>query len=443
MIKVGFSKVDLERALTPKLPIMEDRVEAISLYIESKTAKALWVVLDFMDFNRKITDTLKTAIKDSIGLEFDSIHIVTTHNHGGGEPDLSILSRLVADGARNAKSSAVPALMRYVFTSVEKQVNIIRRIFVPEIDGVATQFYGSSDETNFNAAPFIERVVKLLEDGKKCYSYGIETERDFLPFNPGDEEITAVQFVSSENNAPIGSIVRFAAHAVCCNQDGQYSSDYPFYVRKKMEESFGGTAMFFNGPCGDIAPGVTNKTDGMQIKLGEYIAECAISALDKIPFEELTEFNDCKIEIPLPVRNEVINNNVDIPSEKPTSITEMRKYLDRCELKGLMNFLRSKYAEGENELADNISTFLGLLRLNELVFAAFPGESFSVTGDAVKQAFPDVDICTVTEHERTVMYLPPEEDFYHGSYEANCKTTAPDAEEIFRQNAIDAIKKFL
>ncbi len=443
MVKVGFSKTDLFEALKPQDFVMkeDERVEAIAFYVQKNEERAVWIVLDFMDFNRKVTDFLKNSVFEATKIATEKIHIVTTHNHGGETPDLDVLGKLVGDGARKAVESSEPAKMRYVFTSVQKQVNIIRRLFIPEIDGVGTQFYGASEKNGFNSAPFAEKVVNSLKDGKQCFGYGDETERPYTPFEPGDEEVVAVQFVN-KNNETIGTIVRFAAHAVCCNLSKRFSADYPFHIRRKMEECYGGTALFFNGPCGDIAPGLDQKTDGTEVVLGEYIAECAISALEKLPFEEIECFRDCKVEIKLPVRKEVLENEVEIPEKMPDELPLRREYLEKRQLSGLMGFLRSKYTEGEIAPDDKISVFVGILQLGDLIFVAFPGETFSTTGNAVKNAFPNAEICTVTEHERTVMYLPTEEDFSYGSYEAVCKTTAPESEKILREKTIDALETF-
>ena len=107
----------------------------------------------------------------------------------------------------------------------------------------------------------------------------------------------------------------------------------------------------------------------------------------------------------------------------------------------LSDFLQGKYRNGEDVPGDTICISFGLLRLNDLLFAAFPGETFSVTGKALQAAYPQKAICTVTEHGRTVMYLPPEDDCRLGGYESVCRTTAPNAEQFLLDATRDAIGK--
>jgi len=442
MVKVGFSKTDLETALRTDDPIREERIEAVGFYAESKDCKGLWMVLDFMDFNKMVTDSLKKSISQSTGLSWEHIHIVTTHNHGGGIPDLKNLSELVAKGAQDAVKAAQPALMRYVFTTVDRQGNILRRLWIPEIDGTATVFYGASEKNDFNSAFFVENVVQKLKEGKLCYSIGDKTERSYVPFQSGDEELVAVQFAGPDGET-LGSIVRFAAHAVCCNRDGSFSSDYPFHVRRRMEECLGGIAVFLNGPCGDIAPAMNDKFDGTERVLGEYLANLAVSTLKMLPFEKIDFFKDAKSDILLTVRKEVIEASVEVDACMPENIAERKKYLEKKSMAELMDFLREKYTYGETELSGKITVTFGMVQFGDLILAAFPGETFWSTGSTLQDAFPDKDICTVTEHERTVMYLPPEEEFRRGSYESFCNLTAPDGEKQLREGAIAAMEKFL
>ena len=58
-------------------------------------------------------------------------------------------------------------------------------------------------------------------------------------------------------------------------------------------------------------------------------------------------------------------------------------------------------------------------------------------------SFPELDLVTVTEHGRTVMYLPPEEEFAKGGYETVCKLTVPHAERVLREEAVCFLENFL
>lgn len=442
MVKIGFAKQDLADALRPaEWPVREERVEAIAMYIADAEKASLWITLDFMDFNLGVINEIKAAVCEKLSLEKEAVHVLTTHNHGGGSPDLAVLSDLCAACAEKAKLAARTAKMRMAKGTADKQISIIRRKYIPELAGVTTLFYGASEEEGFNASPFTEKAISNLKEGYVAYYGREETDKAPDPFAPGDETIFAVQFCDEAEN-PIGTIVRFAAHAVCCNRDGSFSSDYPYHIRKNTEAHFGGITMFLNGPCAEIAPGMTGKTDGSEKRLGRYIADIAIAALSPLPFSPITAFADKAVPITLPVRKEVIENHVPFEGEMPEDLPARRAFLERERYKNSLPFLREKYAEGETSLSGETEISFGMLRLNDLLIAAFPGETFSETGKQVCKAFSPLSVCTVTEHGRTVMYMPPEAQCAQGGYESVCRVTDEAAEAILRRKATEALKMF-
>lgn len=442
MVKIGMARQDLETALRPANKVMEERVEAIALFAEGHEHSALWISLDFMDFNLCVVETLKAAVNAETKLAIDHVHILTTHNHSGGTPDLPTLARLTGVCARHAMDSAVPARMRSVMTRTLRQLSYMRRIDVPELDGVTTLFNCASARDNFDASPHIECAIRSIREGNITYRDFGPTNRQYRPFAPGDPTVAAVEF-SDMNGNPIGSFLRFAAHATCGSPPDTFASDYPWHVRHTIESSYGGVSLFFNGPCADIAPEIEAKCDGSAQRIGESLAHIALQALDGLPFEPLTVFDDAMTTLFLPVRREVVENYVDQPEIMPEPLPERRRYLEKSLLRNTLPFLEEKYREGELLPGDLIPVHLGFARFNDFLLAAFPGETFRATGDALKEAYPLEKFCTVTEHERTVMYLPPAHDFERGGYETVCMVTAPGAEGILRQGAIDAASSFL
>ena len=83
--------------------------------------------------------------------------------------------------------------------------------------------------------------------------------------------------------------------------------------------------------------------------------------------------------------------------------------------------------------------FVCLTELFGVTFLGFPGETFNATAKAVKESFAHKNIVTATEHDRTVMYLPPEAEFALGGYESTCKLTAGSAEGVLRTEVTNAL----
>ena len=197
--------------------------------------------------------------------------------------------------------------------------------------------------------------------------------------------------------------------------------------------------MFLNGPCADIAPVMRDKREGRERVLGRYIADMALNALIGAELRPLESFSCAKREVKLPVREELLHGMEKSLGDMPNTLGERRKYLERLRLSNTIPFLTEKYSEGESSVSDLISVYLGFLRLGDLIFAAYPGETFSSTATSLKERIPEYPICTVTEHERTVMYLPPRDDCDMGGYESVCRVTSPDAEHILREAMISFV----
>ncbi len=447
-ILIGMKRQDLEKALRPVgVEIGEERVEACCLYVKSEAAEAAWIVLDFMDFNLNVVKTVRDAVVAKTGIAAEHVHVLSTHNHGGGTPDLEVLSDVVADAACEAKATARAAKMRTANARPEKRVNYLRRIYVPELEGCTTYWFGVGDfegfET-FDAAPHIEHAINEVVRGKLAYFGNEPTERPYTPWPEADDLLTVVEFRAIEDDAPIGSLVRFASHVNCDNGGGYLEGDFPYVLRQRMEAALGGNSLFFTGPCGDVCPWMAKKRNGTSAMIGNHLADTALKALQDVPFEPVTKFADLTQPVDLPVRAEVLAGDVQLPEEIPEDLPNRRRYLEAKRTKDSMDFLLEKYQEGvEGPLTDTVEIQLGFLRLNDVIFVAFPGETFSTTGEELRAAYPELNISTVTEHWRTVMYLPPKEDLANGSYEATCRVTDEGAAELLAEKSIETMASFL
>ncbi len=437
MITCGFGSRDLEGIFLEERSIRE-RCEAKAFYVETEALSAVWLVLDFMDFDLAIVKKLKNALTAATGVAADHAHVVTTHNHGCSTCDRlnqELLCRLAGECAAAAKRGARPAKMRHACITLKEQVNYIRRVFVPEVGGTATCFWGPAPANGFDSSPFVEHYLAELGEGHLVSNGMAHTSRPVAPFAPGDQRLFVVEFRALDDT-PLGSFVRFAAHAICCNRPEYYSSDYPWHVRTEVAKALGGISIFFNGPCADIAPGIVDKASGGERWLGKLLATEAVRAISSAEFAPLTEAEDAMHRVSLPVRKEVIEDKVEVADSLPTALPERKRHLEMLRLKSTLPFLRSKYLNGEASVRNNIEIELGLLRLNKLTLLAFPGETFSTTAH-----LDDDTVMTVTEHGRTVMYIPPDEERRLGSYESICSVTDFGAETVLRSAAKELLDK--
>lgn len=445
--RIGFGKRDLEATLPATQGFAMERVEAIAFYAAHPdgTPESAWVVLDFMDFDLEMINSVKKGIADATQMPVEKVHVLTTHNHGAdAKLDFNILAKLAGEAAADAQASARPAVARGTQLAMPDGINYHRRIFIPDFNSTWTCFGGPDMGAHKSAAGFVENAIENFAKGTLVHIGWKESNRPAPEFEPGDPNLFLMEFRDAETNAPIGTIARFAMHATMRSGQGLYASDYPWHIRHELEKHLGGTALFFNGPCGDIAPCFPwpDKSTGIEQKYAESLVSTGLQALADLEFQPVKLCSQSHF-VDLPVRAEVLADRVDFPAEMPPAedLPRRKKWLERERLNTTLYFLQYKYRNGVENPNGFIKVELGSLKINNWLLLAFPGETFWTTGDAVRNACEDINIVTLTEHGRTAMYMAPGEEFRDGGYESICAVTAPPAEEILREHAIEFAKK--
>ena len=454
---IGFGRADLASALSADKPIAKERVEVRALYAAPAASPAegsVWVVLDFMDFDLEMVNFIRTGIVSATHLHPEQIHILTTHNHGVGDilslhcdtPDFAKIGAGASGAAAQAIAGARPAQMRAVQIQMPPGCNYRRRIHVPEFDGMWTCFGGPDMAEKRSASGFIENAIESLREGRLEYVGWRESDRPAPQFEPADPDFFLMEFRNAETGAILGTLSRFAMHATMRSRaEEYYSGDFPWHIRHELEKRRGGIAVFMNGPCADIAPcfPFPDKTTGLAPRYAREMADKALTELDKTAFEPLTAVRQAWKVVPLPVRREVLDSHVDISDPIPdfSDLPARKRWYERERLSTTLYFLEYKYRNGETAPSAHIHICLGMLTLNEWMLLAFPGETFWLTGRAVQAAFPDKKLVTATEHDRTVMYMPPEEEYRSGGYESICTVTEPPAEALLRAAAIQFVRE--
>ncbi|MGE4565081.1 MAG: hypothetical protein AB7F32_09435 [Victivallaceae bacterium] len=176
-----------------------------------------------------------------------------------------------------------------------------------------------------------------------------------------------------------------------------------------------------NGPCAEISPGLRSKDEGAEPKLSGQFADLVLDALRHGESEPLTFMRDDTIYCTLKVRPELLGYDFcrphpplpDDPAERKREL-EARSFAD-CYCDYLLAKWRSGKATGKT-----ITGRVGILRLNDLTLPALPGETFSACARDLVAGLPD-RVVTVTEHDRTLLYLAPKAEIDAGGYESCCR----------------------
>jgi hypothetical protein len=445
-VAVNLSYININNILPEDKPVKED-IQLRSIYFRKKSFECCWLYFDLMDIAGSVIKYLIENISEKCAVKKEHIHILSTHNHGGGDTgnfNIDSLTEQAVNSVLKAKQDAKVAYVSYGEMIVDEQLNYVRRFYSDELKGNTTFFWGPCKDNDFNCFPYLSNNINELKQGRASYSgtYKIPGLTRNVKLPAGDQRLQ-ILFFEEGNGKPIGSICRFAAHAVCCNSPEYYSSDYPYYVRKTLEEELGGISLFMNGPCGEIAPGILNKHSGGEKKLGQILGKKAAGLIDRAKKEKVYFIADYSKDIKLPLREEMLRGDFDkelqdinnkLKDENIASLPELKKNVERKRFIGTLGFLRSKATGGDKQIIT-----LGKLVINDITIMAFPGEIFSLTAEKAIKRSKGEKIVTVTEHGGTAMYIIPEAEYDSGGYENTCCMVNRKAERILMRE----IEKFI
>lgn len=424
----GFGRADLADCLPERRPVDGPVQANVVCFRSPDGGQALYCVLDFMDFDFAAVETLKAAAMSVSGIDAGNVHILTTHNHGAGAlPELEI-ARLVpalTQAVRQALSGMEPLFMAFAEIRVPEQLNYHRRIRLKEFEDrrSTTIYWGPSPENGYGAEASLALQMEVLRRDGAC-SFGGSNEanpdENGRRMPPADPCLAVWRFTNSAG-AVKGWFCRFAAHAICCNHPGHYSGDFPAYVRSTLEEAVGGQAIFFNGPCGEIAPGLPDKHSHYEVKLGRRLAQLALEALEDKPVLPLTQMVDRSAGVPVSIRK-------DFPGRRePEPIPPFLPELEQKRIEGERQLLLSRkgFLESKMETPDGPGEArIGLLRLNNTLLLSLPGETFWASGEKILRKCrlnAGESLVTATEHDRTLMYIVPLEECSLGGFENTCR----------------------
>ena len=117
-----------------------------------------------------------------------------------------------------------------------------------------------------------------------------ELVRDTIPPEVREADLVALQFLGQDGEA-IATLISISNHPEAAwNQNTLISADYPAVLREKIEERFGGLALFFAGALGlmqtpaEIAPAGFERVEAV----GDAYARKAIAALENQAGKEIT-----------------------------------------------------------------------------------------------------------------------------------------------------------
>lgn len=402
-------------------------VRALTLHNESEGSRLAFLVADLVAFDPATLAEFRRRVAAETGLNADDVIVAVSHTHSGpaygafygsytvplgeAEPD-----RSVAWG-RNLPNELIGALREAVAGEVPVEVAVTR-----------TQVRIGTHRRLIDPLG----VVRLTPN----------------PAGPTDPEVSILQARDPRDGRVVATLINHACHpVVLCEDNLQFSGDFPAFAIREIETATGAPALFLNGTCGNINP----------VRRGDFEAaaalgtELATSALAAASGASEWQGN-------LPLRS--AGRTVALPLEHPTLAAfdayvaaaeqalaahrdpenyEGRRLADEVaraqEMRNRIEKRRIR-VQGMTDAAGNLPFRLQVATIGPAAVVAMPGETFMELGLELRQGTGAPVTFVVGYSNEAISYVPTREAYPEGGYEVDVAQVAAGAGEKLVQEAL-------
>jgi hypothetical protein len=201
----------------------------------------------------------------------------------------------------------------------------------------------------------------------------------------------------------VGSLLNFGCHPVCVYpfESTAISADYPGHATRVVEQAEGGTALFALGLAGNAVPWRRGIEPCRQ--MGRALGGEALRRLQRVtPGDDVTLQAFCR--------------QVSFPTKEA--------------------------APGDDDIAQNITTEIQVLRLGDIYILGLPGEILVEAGLEIKKRADVENLVIVTLANDAIGYVCHAQAYEEGGYEPGSGTDlAKGAGEIMVEEALALIEE--
>ncbi len=391
----GFSKLDI----TPKIGCLlygyvddlvsesiHDPLFVNAFYFSDGTKKALMITADVCSINTDFSEKMREKIAAASSVPYENImlHAIHTHtgpntdgNTGWGELDIdyceNILLPKTLEACLQAESNAKEAM---VGISIGKSdVGVNRR------------------EQNLDN--------NIIFGQCAWGSY--------------DPRMAVITFTDTDKNI-IASLIYYTCHGTSAGKCTAISRDFSGGMTDILAEYTSAPAAFFCGPEGDVGPRLPNGGTVGNIKDTEELGKLAGRDAVKI-FCSITDFVPLSFDITdrtlvLPLKDRITENEA---REIYNSFKNNYVNLDGQKRNYALRVLDS-YKNGY-ETKTHRKIHQTALRINDVIFAAFPYELFSDIALRINKAKEGYEVFSLSNTNGSAGYFPCNSEISKGGYE--------------------------
>jgi hypothetical protein len=425
---------------------LADSIFVTAMYGEDKNGPWTIITLDEVELDFEEVDMLAHPLTEELGISKERIVILPSHSHATPPLDQELFQEVVLDAVKQARDNRTEVEIASLNLQVEGEKYLINRRV--HVDGIGSRTVMFNDgclihDDYVDATGHIHDWVANLGVDPEIY---LEADRKYVTSGEMDNKLQTLFIRNKHSGELMGSFTRFAAHAVIVSAkvvNGDVSADFPGHMKRKIEETLGGIALFGQGPCGDLRPLNAEYSHAFAKDYGYRLADEIIMGYDGMNWQELTclEFFTEPVRIPLidniflsPEEVEAEMDRIEVLFDKETNPEERRKLQNQFwglyRTPGVHKMVRPEWKQ-QGKLGLNLYA----LRLNDHVLLATQGEIFNRIGKLMVEPFKEYDPVLVSIANEYVSYLPTDEERLKGGYESSVSIMTPGSPDILIQSS--------
>ena len=476
----SFGKFSIKGTFTPKWPYHTDLYCRMA-YFKSGEEQALFCAFDSLGTWACDARKFCKEVGEACGIPPKSIVFHELQAHAAPYSDN------MHEGMDNIIARAV------------EMVKGLQKKAVPYICEVSEAYFGT--DCSFNREQYVEGLGGVTvwtgmgfdEKGKPCtQNEGIMLLKDYRPhmevlekplyFDNLNDPLAYLFVFKSEQGEVLGTMSRFAAHPDVAvlfelrpveGKAGMYRYDYdwPGYLSTKLEQDFGGTSIYLNGPCGDLTTkkgydGIDDfiASDKECQRLGTWFAEKLEKSFEEHRCTFKTDVLKTKtFTVTVPMRDDMPHSVAEAwadhdrlcrESEEayrkaladPTlTPAQMKRVIDDWYKAHYNCSMATSICGFDNEtLASRMVTIdIPCVRLGEYLFVGVPGESLTELATWLRSTFTGSKTIPLDQCNGYYSYMATPRSLTQGGYTYWCSWTTRDTIPEMQKQLVPKIRRFL
>ena len=402
-------------AFGPSVGIL-DELYAKVLLLENNGRKVAIITTDLIGFNTEYATAIREGIASKVNMNAGDVLISCSHTHSG--PATMFLRRW---GEIN-----------------EDFVHVVEK----QIIGAATIAAKGMQEARIGVG--------------KGRADGVGINRRDREGGSVDPEVGVIRVDNSQGEM-MAVLINYSCHPVAVhNYKNLISADFPGYAMGVIEKTKEGRviALYTTGAAGDINPRQMHDVEYAE-KFGNIIGGEALKVAEGIETRPELTLNVVSERVDLPVRK------LPTADELKKRIAEGKEKLRKLKQEGtpayhqLMGaYIPIEWAQEALDVVetgrtvDHLEMEIKVVRMNDAVLVAIPGEAFVDIGLNIRQTSPYPYTFVVEMANGTMGYLPTRKTFEQGGYEpefaakiyGTCLLT-PNTQSIIEEGAERIIRR--